>query len=113
MTRRRWIYPGNGAEPVEVTADYLPEPRSPLIFGDIPGYLSEGTGLWVEGRAQRREDLKRSGCRPWEGLEQEKKEAARRARYAEEKLDASLTRTAAETFYQLPPEKRRILTGRR
>ena len=23
MTRRRWIYPGGGAEPIEVTADYL------------------------------------------------------------------------------------------
>ena len=67
MTRRRWIYPGNGAEPIEVTADYLPEPRSPLIFGDIPGYLSEGTGLWVEGRAQRLYELERAHA-AWEAL---------------------------------------------
>ncbi len=113
MTRRRWIYPGNGAEPVEVTPDYVPEPRTPTIFGDLPGYQSEATGLWVEGRRQRREDLKRSGCRPWEGLQQEKQEAARQQRYADERLDAALTRTASEAFYQLPPEKRRILTGRR
>ena len=113
MTRRRWIYPGNGEEPIEVGAEYAPDPKGPLIVGDLPGYLSEGTGLWVEGRAARREDLKRSGCRPWEGLEQERKEAARRDRYAEEKLDASLTKTASETFYQLPPSKRDILTRRR
>ena len=112
MTRRRWIYPGNGAEPVEVGENWTPEPQTPMIFGDLPGYKSEATGLWVEGRAQRREDLKRSGCRPWEGLAQEKQEAARQSAYAEQKLDASLTRTAAETFYQLPPAKRRILTGR-
>jgi hypothetical protein len=111
--RRRWIYPGNGADPIEVTADYTPEPRSPMIFGDLPGYRSEATGLWVEGRAARREDLKRSGCRPWEGLDQEKKEAARQNSYAEQKLDASLTKTAAETFYQLPPSKRAVLTGRK
>lgn len=111
--RRRWIYPGNGAEPIEVTDTYMPEPKTPMIFGDIPGYLSEGTGLWVEGRAARREDLKRSGCRPWEGLEQEKKEAARQEAYREQKLDASLTKTASEAFYQLSPSKRAILTGRR
>ena len=83
-----------------------------MIFGDLPGYQSEATGLWVEGRRARREDLKRSGCRPWEGIAQEKQEAARQEAYAEQKLDASLTRTASEAFYQLPPSKRRILTGR-
>lgn len=109
--RRRYVQI-NG-ELVEITKDYALDPQGPLIVPDLPGYLSEGTGLWVEGRAQRREDLKRSGCRPWEGLEQEKKEAARQQGYAEQKLDASLTRTASEAFYQLPPSKRAVLTGRR
>lgn len=109
MTRRRWIYPGNGAEPFEVTQDWTPEPRTPMIFGDLPGYVSEATGLYVEGRRARREDLKRSGCRPWEGLAAEKKEAARQEAYNEQRLDASLTRAASEAFYQLPPSKRSIL----
>ena len=109
VMRRRWIYPGNGAEPFEVSDDWVPEPMTPLIFGDLPGYQSPVTGLWVEGRRARREDLKRTGSRPWEGLAQEKQEAARRERYAEEKLDASLTKTASEAFYQLPPSKRDIL----
>ena len=109
MTRRRWIYPGNGAEPVEVTPDWTPEPKGPMIFGDLPGYRSEGTGLWVEGRRARREDLRASGCRPWEGLEAEKQEAARQAQYAERRMDESLTRAASEAFYQLPPSKRNIL----
>ena len=35
----------------------------PYIWSDLEGYESPvGTG-WVEGRAARREDLKRSGCR--------------------------------------------------
>ncbi len=109
--RRRYVQI-NG-ELVEVSPDFVREPTTPMIFGDLPGYRSEATGLWVEGRKARREDLKRSGCRPWEGLQQEKQEAARQERYAEQKLDASLTKTASEAFYQLPPEKRRILTGRR
>ncbi len=37
--------------------------QSPFIWSDLEGYQSPvGTG-WVEGRAARREDLKRSGCR--------------------------------------------------
>lgn len=111
MTRRRYVQ--IDGELVEVTNDYTPEPRAPMIFGDTPGYQSPVTGLWVEGKVARREDLKRTGSRPWEGLAQEKKEAARQENYAEQKLDASLTRTASEAFYQLPPAKRDILMGRR
>ena len=112
MTRRRWIYPGNGVEPFEVTDAFVPEPRGPMIFGDLPEYQSPVTGLVVAGRRARREDLKRTGSRPWEGLDQERKEAERRKAYTDAKLDESLTRTAAEAFYQLPPSKRAILRGR-
>lgn len=110
MTRRRYVQ--IDGELVEVTNDYTPEPRAPLVFGDTPAYQSPVTGLWVDGKRARREDLKRTSSRPWEGLAQEKKEAARQQSYAAERLDASLTRTASETFYQLPPSKREILTRR-
>lgn len=107
--RRRWIYPKD-AEPFEVSPDYRQmTDEGVLIMDDLPGYTSPVTGLWVEGRRQRREDLKRTGSRPWEGLDQEKKEAARHTRYADAKLDASLTKTASEAFYQMSPTKRRIL----
>jgi len=95
---------------VEVTPDYVPDmPSGLIIVPDLPGYKSEVTGLWVEGRAARREDLKRSGCRPWEGLEQEKKEAARREQYDEQRREAALDRAANEVFYQFPPSKRDLL----
>jgi hypothetical protein len=58
MPRYRW----DGAQLVEVTSD---EARAPSvqIMRDTPGYKSPlGTG-WIEGRAARREDLKRGGCR--------------------------------------------------
>lgn len=106
--KRRWIYPKDG-EPFEVTEDYLPEPRTPMIFGDTPGYQSPVTGLWVDGKVQRREDLKRAGSRPWEGLAEERREAQRQQGYHEQQLDASLAKAAAESFYQLPPSKREIL----
>lgn len=106
--KRRFIQ--RNGELIEVTADYVPDPKGPLIFGDTPSYQSPITGLWVDGRVARREDMKRSGSRPWEGLAQEKKESARQNQYAEQRLDASLTKSASEAFYQLPPSKRNLLT---
>lgn len=96
---------------IEVSPDYLQElPESaPMIMTDLPGYQSPTTGLWVEGRVQRREDLKRSGCRPWEGREQEMKEANRRQSYDEAKRETALDRAAHEVYYQFPPSKRDIL----
>lgn len=110
--RRRWVYRDGVA--VEITADAVlhAEPMGVLIVGDLPGYQSPVTGLWVEGRRARREDLARTQCRPWEGKQQELQEAARREAYAEQKLDASLTKAASEAFYQLPPSKRDILKRR-
>lgn len=38
----------------------------PRVFGDYEGYESPATGRWVEGRRARAEDLRVSGCRPYE-----------------------------------------------
>ena len=35
---------------------------APMIRSDVPDYISPVTGKLVSGMAQRREDLKRSGC---------------------------------------------------
>lgn len=62
MTRRRWIYPGNGQEPVEVTEDYVPEPSGPLVMGDIQPYRSMLDGREITSRSRHREHLKSNGC---------------------------------------------------
>lgn len=79
------------------------------VQADLPGYQSPTTGRWIEGRAARREDLKRSGARPWEGLDQEKKEAQKRLAERESKSDAKLEKVIRETYHALPPAKRRAL----
>jgi putative FmdB family regulatory protein len=73
-------------------------------------YRSPITNEPITNKQARIEDLKRSRSRPWEGLETEKQEAARQTAYADKALDESLTKTASEVFYQLPPSKREILT---
>lgn len=107
MTRRRFVQ--IQGELVEVSPDYFETPTGVLVVPDLPAYQSPVTGLWVEGRRQRREDLKRTHSRPYEGREQELKEAARADRYADQKLDASLTKSVSEAFHQMSPQKRRIL----
>lgn len=109
MARRRWIYPRDG-EPFEVTDDYIAEPpQAPAVMPDLPGYQSPVSGIWVEGRRSRREDLKRHNCRPYEGFEQENKEAQKHRQEQAVKLDRKLDEAAWRSYYELPPRKREIL----
>jgi hypothetical protein len=112
---------GKYHEYVRTIANYLDTPEccgqktekriftAPMGIVDIPAYQSPVTGRWINSRYERSEDLKRNGCRPWEGLEQEKKEADRQKAYQEQKEDAALTKSAEMAFAQLKPEQRRAL----
>lgn len=111
MTRRRWIYPGNGQPPIEVGADYVPEPRGPFVMGDLPSYQSPIDNRWIDGRAARREDMARNNCRPWEGMAQERKEAARRAEYQSQQVDRQLSAVVERSLMQISEGSRRILTN--
>lgn len=82
-----------------------------FVSDDIPAYLSPTTGRVIGSRSARRDDLKRSRARPWEGLEQERKEADRQRAYADEKCDSKLTETAHRVWHELPPSKRAVLDG--
>jgi putative FmdB family regulatory protein len=90
-------------------ADYL-EPQSccgliaqkvvskPAVFGDLPGYESPATGKWVEGRHARNEDLKRSGCVPFEAGMREDNRRKREAdqQKDEQRLEAAIEQVAGE-----------------
>jgi hypothetical protein len=108
----RWRWCPERKELVAVAVDSRPRPSGTLIVPDLPDDVSPVTGLVVSGRKQRREDLKRTGSRPWEGLAAERQESARIAAEADRAYDRRLTESVRETFHQLPPSKRRILEGR-
>lgn len=93
----------------EVCRDYVADPVAPTVWGDLPGYESPATGLWVEGRVARREDLKRSGCRPWEGISAEKAEAAKWQYEQAQRQESALNESAHRAWYALSPSKRRLL----
>ena len=107
MSRQRYIAVGNKWMPVEEAP--APEPLGPMIIPDLPAYESPIDGHIVEGRRARREDLKRNHARPYEGLEQERKEAQRQQQYVREREEQILDRVAHETYYQLAPSKRDAL----
>lgn len=79
------------------------------VIPDTPGYYSPVTGKWIEGKKARRDDLARTGSRPWEGMEQEQKEAARRKAYEDQKADKMLDKSVRQAWYQLDPRKREKL----
>jgi hypothetical protein len=89
------------------------EPReAPDVMPDLPGYESPIDGKWIEGRRARREDLRRSGSRPWEGLEQEKKVAQRAQDENNRRLDALAEKMAYRAWDQAPERIRRVFRGK-
>ena len=107
-----WNIPPEQAEQAwaEKVAMHRGEYKSADTLGDIPGYVSPVTGKWIEGKRARRDDLARSGSRPWEGMEQEQKEAQRRKADEIRKADAKVHEAVARAFYSLPVEKQRLLS---
>lgn len=79
---------------------------APMGIVDIPAYESPASGKWITSRAERREDFKRTGTRPWEGIEEEKKEAQRQEKYQEEVSDKALDHIVRKAWADLPPSKK-------
>lgn len=96
---------------VEVTTEQSSR-AAPAVFGDLPDYQSPVSGLIVHGRKGRRDDLKRHGSRPYEGREQELKEAARRKAYEEKRSDERLHDVASRAYHSMSPQQRKILENR-
>ena len=84
---------------------------SHYVVNDLPDYQSPIDDHVVHGRAGRREDFKRTQCRPYEGREQEEKEAARSRDYDDQKLDRRIDESAHRAYAQMHPDKRKALRG--
>ncbi len=98
---RRYRYDGTTGEMVEITK--APEtaserPTGPQVLPDLPEYVSPTTGALVSGRAARREDLKRSGCRPYENGERQAWQAQLDA--SDAALSRGIARTVEKFFYE-------------
>lgn len=75
------------------------------------GYVSPSTGKWITSRAERKADMKASGCRDWEGLEVERKNQQARDKAKEAEDDKKLTEAIGSAYSALPPDKKKALAG--
>ncbi len=81
----------------------------PMGYVENIYYTSPIDGKPITTKQQRINDLKANNCRPWEGLEQEKKVAQERKRDEEKKEDKKLEESAVRAWQSLKPEQRRQL----
>lgn len=82
---------------------------APMMRADIApwdAYESPATGKLITSHAQRREDMKASGCRDWEGQATERHEAGKRKAEDEAKEDAALDVTVRTAWANLSPSKK-------
>lgn len=85
--------------------------EAPYIIGDIEPYVSPVSEKVITSRKAHREDLKRTGCRVYEGREQESKYAEQARKEQDAKFEKSLGDKMEKTYYQLregvvKPEKK-------
>lgn len=82
---------------------------APSMRADIApwdAYESPATGKLITSYAERREDMRVSGCRDWEGMDTEKKEAAKRKAETEAKEEAALDASVRTAWASLSPSKK-------
>lgn len=106
---RRYRYDPATKEVVEVKETRRSQ-QAPQVFGDLPGYQSPVSGKWIEGRRARREDFKRTNCRPFEGRGSEQRAADAHNRDLERKAETKLTEAAHRAWAEAPSDVRRILS---
>lgn len=73
------------------------------------GYISHTSGKYIDTKRARDDDLKRTGCRPWEGMEQETKQKRKDMAHEEKKEDAKLEDHVRQAYADLPPDKKKVL----
>jgi hypothetical protein len=113
VIRERWRWHPELGCLVQVPIDSeQPRPQGPAVWDDLPDYESPVTGQIVSGRRQRREDLKSSGCRPYEGRDQEAQQAAKVQAENDRRTDQIAERLAHEAWRDAPEHVRRVFRGR-
>ena len=82
---------------------------APAGIADIAAYESPASGKWITSRAERREDFKRTGSREWEGMANERQEAAKQKQYVEIDNDKSIDHSVRTAWQHLPDSKKQVV----
>ena len=114
MSRKTYRWIDGVLTLVAVDGRYFDEnrPQSAYVQPDIPGYESPVTGKWIEGRKARREDLRRTGSRPYEGRAAEEAEVRKFHVEQERRTDELATRMAHDLWNSAPESVRKKFRSR-
>lgn len=86
----------------------LTAPMGVMDYPPWQPYESPASGKIITSKAERRDDFKATGTRPWEGKEQEEKEVDRQKAYADKEMDDKLDKTVRESWAALSPTKKAL-----
>ena len=112
---------GKTYEYIKPAAQYLESPfccgvrtekkifSPPMGFVENIHYTSPIDGRPITTKQARINDMRANNCRPWEGMEQEKKVAQERKAHEEKIEDKKIEAAAVQAWQSLKPEQRRIL----
>jgi hypothetical protein len=79
-----------------------PRPKGPLlVVKGFDAFQSPTTGKVIRNDRELEYDMKASGCRTYEGREQEQKEVDKYLKAQDDELEACVDDTLAETMYQI------------
>lgn len=87
---------------------HINPPKSAAVYV-MPAYQSPITGKWIDTPAQRRDDMARSGSRPWEGMEAERKVASERVHAEEKAKDQAIENAVVGAWHSLSDDKKATL----
>lgn len=109
MSRKTYRWIDGVLTLVAVDGRFIDENRVQVhaVHNDLPGYESPVTGKWIEGKKARREDLKRTGSRPYEGRKAEMEEVRRFHVEQERKLDQIAEKMAHRMWADAPESVRK------
>jgi hypothetical protein len=74
-------------------------------------YVSPASGKVIASSAERKRDFSETGTRPWEGIENERKEAQLRKSNELARQDAELTKTAESAWQNAPEAQKKAILG--
>jgi len=84
-------------------------PRGPMVsVRNFDAFESPATGRLIRNERELREDMRVSGCRTYEGKEQEAKEANRYLESQDRKMEAMVDETVERTAYEIDHGYREI-----
>lgn len=79
-----------------------PRPKGPLVMvKGFDAFQSPSSGKIIRNHRELDADMKSTGCRPFEGFEQEQKEVDRYLKGEDVKLEKEVSDTVDETMYQI------------